>query len=119
MTLDDLHKIIHTTRLEIYIITIPLIFIHGKMFFKSCPLINIFFVKLIQFLCLSLPFSAGAGRTGVIIAIHAMMELAEEKAQVDIYNFVFSMRNSRPNIVQTAVSIIFCAVTAHILADLI
>ena len=61
-----------------------------------------------MFLCLSLPFSAGAGRTGVIIAIHAMMELAEEKAQVDIYNFVFSMRNSRPNIVQTCVSNLLC-----------
>ncbi|XP_072047327.1 receptor-type tyrosine-protein phosphatase kappa-like [Amphiura filiformis] len=46
--------------------------------------------------------SAGAGRTGAIITIHGMMELAEEKGQVDIYNFVFSMRNSRPNIVQTA-----------------
>ena len=51
------------------------------------------------------PFSAGAGRTGAIITIHAMMQMAEEKKEVDIYNFVFSMRNSRPNIVQTSVSI--------------
>ena len=48
--------------------------------------------------------SAGAGRTGAIITIHVMMQMAEEKGQVDIYNFVFTMRNSRPNIVQTSVS---------------
>ena len=51
--------------------------------------------------------SAGAGRSGALITIHGMMEVAEEKGQVDIYNFVFSMRNSRPNIVQTAVSYSF------------
>ncbi|XP_072047180.1 uncharacterized protein [Amphiura filiformis] len=45
--------------------------------------------------------SAGAGRTGALIAIHTMMEMAEQRGQVDIYNFVFSMRNSRANIVQT------------------
>ena len=35
-----------------------------------------------------------------------MMELAKEKQVIDIYNFVFSMRNSRPQMVQTAVSFI-------------
>ncbi|XP_072024594.1 uncharacterized protein [Amphiura filiformis] len=46
--------------------------------------------------------SAGAGRTGALIGIHAMMEMAEHRGQVDIYNFVFSMRNNRANIVQTS-----------------
>ncbi len=48
--------------------------------------------------------SAGAGRTGTILAIHAMMELADNTKQVDIYNFTFSMRNNRPHMVQTSVS---------------
>ncbi|XP_072022932.1 uncharacterized protein [Amphiura filiformis] len=51
--------------------------------------------------------SAGAGRTGTIIAIHAMMDLADSMKQVDIYNFVCSMRNNRPHMVQTSDQYIF------------
>ena len=93
-------------RLKLFIITEPLQF----------QLLNIEVILLtwglyVNVLCINInsypPYSAGAGRTGAIITIHAMMQMTEEKKEVDIYNFVFSMRNSRPNIVQTSVRFIF------------
>ncbi|XP_033098585.1 receptor-type tyrosine-protein phosphatase epsilon-like isoform X2 [Anneissia japonica] len=45
--------------------------------------------------------SAGAGRTGAVIAIDAMMDMAQQTQEVNIFEFVKEMRKRRPNMVQT------------------
>ncbi|XP_022109446.1 uncharacterized protein LOC110989392 isoform X2 [Acanthaster planci] len=51
--------------------------------------------------------SAGVGRTGAIIAIHALLQQAHAEKTLDIYNFVADMRDHRVSIVQTPVQYIF------------
>ncbi|XP_071483947.1 uncharacterized protein [Diadema antillarum] len=45
--------------------------------------------------------SAGAGRTGVVIAVDSIIHEARKSRVVDIFSFVKSMRDSRPQMVQT------------------
>ncbi|XP_071953150.1 uncharacterized protein [Antedon mediterranea] len=51
--------------------------------------------------------SAGAGRTGAIIAIDAMMKMATETGEINILEFVKDMRERRPNMVQTPLQYLF------------
>ncbi|XP_022109411.1 receptor-type tyrosine-protein phosphatase epsilon-like isoform X1 [Acanthaster planci] len=51
--------------------------------------------------------SAGVGRTGAIIAIHALLQQAHAEKTLDIYNFVADMRDHRVSIVQTPVQYTF------------
>ena len=50
-------------------------------------------------------FSAGVGRTGVVIAIDNIVAEARETGFVDVFNFVALMRQSRPHMVQTSVCV--------------
>ncbi|XP_071951166.1 receptor-type tyrosine-protein phosphatase epsilon-like [Antedon mediterranea] len=45
--------------------------------------------------------SAGAGRTGTVIAIAAMLDMSKDQGKVDVFNFVRSMRQKRIQMVQT------------------
>lgn len=45
--------------------------------------------------------SAGAGRTGVIIAVDSILTEARDSQVVDIFTFINSMRDCRPQMVQT------------------
>ncbi|XP_071950701.1 uncharacterized protein [Antedon mediterranea] len=45
--------------------------------------------------------SAGAGRTGTVIAIAAMLDMSKDQGKVDVFNFVRSMRQNRIQMVQT------------------
>ncbi|XP_033095859.1 receptor-type tyrosine-protein phosphatase kappa-like [Anneissia japonica] len=45
--------------------------------------------------------SAGAGRTGTVITIDAMLDMAERTETVNVFNFVRNMRENRVQMVQT------------------
>ncbi|XP_071950074.1 receptor-type tyrosine-protein phosphatase kappa-like [Antedon mediterranea] len=45
--------------------------------------------------------SAGAGRTGTVITIAAMLDMSKDQGKVDVFNFVRSMRQNRIQMVQT------------------
>ncbi|XP_071951172.1 receptor-type tyrosine-protein phosphatase kappa-like [Antedon mediterranea] len=45
--------------------------------------------------------SAGAGRTGTVIAIAAMLDMSKDQGKVDVFNFVRNMRQNRIQMVQT------------------
>jgi hypothetical protein len=47
--------------------------------------------------------SAGVGRTGTLVAIQSMVEMAREEEALDIFNFVLGMRQQRNYMVQTEV----------------
>ena len=47
--------------------------------------------------------SAGVGRTGAFVVIDAMMESAQNKKVVDVFNYVQLMRKNRISMVQTEV----------------
>ena len=47
--------------------------------------------------------SAGVGRTGTLITLDAMLDMAKQENQVDVYNFVRNMRDRRIKMVQTPV----------------
>ncbi|XP_033120974.1 receptor-type tyrosine-protein phosphatase epsilon-like [Anneissia japonica] len=51
--------------------------------------------------------SAGVGRTGTVITIDVMLDMAKEKREIDVFNFVKVMRNNRFNMVQTKDQYIF------------
>ncbi|XP_038068521.1 receptor-type tyrosine-protein phosphatase epsilon-like [Patiria miniata] len=51
--------------------------------------------------------SAGVGRTGVIIGIHASLQRARAEKTLDVYNFVADMRDHRVSSVQTPVQYTF------------
>ncbi|XP_071950746.1 receptor-type tyrosine-protein phosphatase T-like [Antedon mediterranea] len=51
--------------------------------------------------------SAGAGRTGTVIAISAMLDMLKQKQSVDVFNFVKRMRDKRIQMVQTQEQYIF------------
>ena len=48
--------------------------------------------------------SAGVGRSGTFIAVDAMMERLKEKDDINIYEFLYSMRCDRPFMIQNVVS---------------
>lgn len=48
-------------------------------------------------------FSAGVGRTGAYIMIDALLEQAEKENCVDALSLLHSLREDRPNMVQTEV----------------
>ena len=50
-----------------------------------------------------LPCSAGVGRTGTFIAIDAMMQRMKERDDINIYEFLYEMRNCRMWLVMTVV----------------
>ncbi|XP_072172795.1 receptor-type tyrosine-protein phosphatase alpha-like [Diadema setosum] len=45
--------------------------------------------------------SAGVGRTGVVIGIDSIVSRAKQTGMVEVFNFVASMREKRPHMVQT------------------
>ena len=47
--------------------------------------------------------SAGVGRTGTLICVRSMIQMIEDKGEVDIFNFVVEMRRKRMFMVQTKV----------------
>ena len=49
-------------------------------------------------------FSAGVGRTGAYIMIDAMLEQAKHHQSLDIFNYLQTIREDRPFMVQTEVS---------------
>ncbi|EDO47893.1 predicted protein [Nematostella vectensis] len=51
--------------------------------------------------------SAGVGRTGIFLVIDAMLRQAKEKKVVDIYNYVHSIEEDRPYIIQTKDQYVF------------
>ncbi|XP_031563928.1 receptor-type tyrosine-protein phosphatase F-like [Actinia tenebrosa] len=57
--------------------------------------------------------SAGVGRTGTFLAVDAMLRQAEEKKTLDIFNYVKTMRENRPYMVQTTEQYIFVHTAIH------
>ena len=49
------------------------------------------------------PFSAGVGRTGVLLSIDSVVAEAKRTKEVDIFGYVSKMRQNRPYMVQTKV----------------
>lgn len=49
-------------------------------------------------------FRAGVGRTGVYIVLDTMLDRAQAQNDVDIFNYIASMRTRRIAMVQTEVS---------------
>ena len=49
--------------------------------------------------------SAGIGRTGTLICVRSLIQMIEEKKEVDVFNFILKMRQNRINMVQTEASI--------------
>ena len=57
-------------------------------------------------------FSAGAGRTGALIAYDILLEEAASLSSIDVYNRVLKMRQQRVDMVQTSVRH-FCRTTYY------
>ncbi|KAL3882797.1 hypothetical protein ACJMK2_029104 [Sinanodonta woodiana] len=51
--------------------------------------------------------SAGVGRTGTYIAIDYLMQFVQNHNEIDIFNFVYQMRDQRCNMVQTEDQYVF------------
>ena len=51
--------------------------------------------------------SAGIGRTGTLICVRSLIQMIEEKKEVDVFNFILKMRQNRINMVQTEMQYIF------------
>jgi protein tyrosine phosphatase len=54
--------------------------------------------------CLLVHCSAGVGRTGTFITLDAMLERIKAEKSVNVYEFVWNMRQRRVLMVQTLVS---------------
>ena len=52
---------------------------------------------------LSIVCSAGVGRSGTFMAIDAMMQRLKEKNDLNIYEYIYSMRCERPFMIQNVV----------------
>jgi len=50
-------------------------------------------------------YSDGGGRSGVFCEVDANLELVEEDGLLDVYGYLRKIRNSRPGLVETVVSI--------------
>lgn len=64
-------------------------------------------IASVVFICVSVcvsTHSAGVGRSGTFIAVHAMMQRLKEKDEINIYEFLYSMRCDRPFMIQNVVS---------------
>ena len=55
-------------------------------------------IIIIVFVC-----SAGVGRSGSYIAIDYTIEKIRQDKEIDLFNLVYEMRQSRPSMVQTEV----------------
>ncbi|XP_071476634.1 receptor-type tyrosine-protein phosphatase alpha-like isoform X1 [Diadema antillarum] len=51
--------------------------------------------------------SAGVGRTGTYIVIDAMMDMMKREKKVDIYNFIYEIRQQRNTLVQSFIQYFF------------
>ena len=47
--------------------------------------------------------SAGVGRTGTLICVRSMIQMIEDKAEVDIFNYALKMRKKRSYMIQSEV----------------
>lgn len=64
-------------------------------------------ITSVVFICVSVcvsAHSAGVGRSGTFIAVDAMMQRLKEKDEINIYEFLYSMRCDRPFMIQNVVS---------------
>lgn len=67
---------------------------------------------------ISLPSSAGVGRTGTFIAIDRLIYQIENENTVDVYGIVYDLRMHRPLMVQTEVRLDLClTLTTDFLSD--
>jgi protein tyrosine phosphatase len=51
--------------------------------------------------------SAGVGRTGTFIALEYLLEQAKSEGKVDVLGCIYKIRESRVNMVQTPVTLLF------------
>ena len=58
-----------------------------------------------MYFCAVTVCSAGVGRSGTMIAIDAMMQRLEKKNDINIYEFMYSMRCDRPYMIQNLVCV--------------
>ena len=61
-------------------------------------------VQYVIIIALSSHFSAGVGRTGTYIAIDAMMQRLKAKDDLNVFEYLLSMRGDRPFMVLNLVS---------------
>ena len=47
--------------------------------------------------------SAGVGRTGTLICVRSMIQMIEDKTEVDIFNYALKMRKKRSYMIQSEV----------------
>ena len=50
-------------------------------------------------------FSDGGARTGVYLAVDSNLELHEEDGKLDVYGYVKRMKQARPGLIETVVSV--------------
>lgn len=52
--------------------------------------------------------SDGGARTGVYLALDSNLELHEEDGNMDVYGYVKRMKQARPGLIETVVSVFPC-----------
>lgn len=78
----------------------PFIFPYRYLYFY-CSVLHM----TVEFFCVRVCCSAGAGRTGTFIALSNILERVKAEGLLDVFQTVKSLRMQRPHMVQTVVSI--------------
>lgn len=60
--------------------------------------------NLTHYFSFYVPYSDGAGRSGVYLAIDANIELSEEDGVIDVFGYMRKMRTQRRGLVESLVS---------------